>query len=327
MGVNRLVCFFVLNFCLLWIDNSPVDNLAQMVVFARVVEEGSFSGAAKALGYSRAAVSKQIASLEREIGAQLLNRTTRKMSLTEIGSEFYERCARIAHEVSEAERIVAAMRGRPAGVLRVACPIDFGRSHVAPLIPEFLATYDEIRLNLVMSDDQADIVRERCDLAIRVTPGPQEPSFVVRRLGECGTSVWGAPAYLRRYGEPKVLRDLADHACLIYTNSRTPELWRFRNERSVRVSGPLSANNGAVLCGAAVAGLGLVQLPDFLAEEDFNAGRLQRVLMGQEPEPFGIFALYPRNQILAPKVVAFVDFLTQRYGAAVSAPPSEVSPG
>jgi len=284
-----------------------------MVVFARVVEEGSFSGAAKALGYSRAAVSKQIASLEREIGAQLLNRTTRKMSLTEIGSEFYERCARIAHEVTEAERIVAAMRGRPAGVLRVACPVDFGRSHLAPLIPSFLQSYAEVRMNLLMSDYQADIVKERCDLAIRVTPGPHEPSFVVRRLGDCGTSVVGSVAYLQRHGEPKALRDLTDHACLIYTNARTPELWRFKNERSVRVSGPLAANNGAVLCDAAVAGLGLVQLPNFLTQPDVEAGRLRRVLVGHEPDPFGVFALYPRNQILAPKVVAFVEFLAGQY--------------
>ena len=293
----------------------PVDNLAQMVVFARVVEEGSFSGAAKTLGYSRAAVSKQIASLEREIGAQLLNRTTRKMSLTEIGSEFYERCARIAHEVNEAERIVAAMRGRPAGTLRVACPVDFGRSHIAPLVPEFLSAFPEVRLNLVMSDYQADIVKERCDLAIRVAPGPQEPSFVVRRLADCGTSVYGSPEYLRQRGEPKSLRDLADHDCLIYTNARTPELWRFRDERSVRVSGPLAANNGAVLCSAAVAGLGLVQLPSFLAQGDLEGGRLHRVLAEFEPEPFGVFALYPRNQILAPKVLAFVDFITRQYGA------------
>ncbi len=290
-----------------------------MVVFARVVEEGSFSGAAKALGYSRAAVSKQIASLEREIGAQLLNRTTRRMSLTEIGSEFYERCARIAHEVVEAERIVAAMRGHPAGVLRVACPVDFGRSHLAPLLPQFLRAYSEVRLHLLMDDYQADIVKDRCDLAIRITPGPQEPSLVVRRLGSCSTSLVAAPDYLRQAGEPKSLRDLADHSCLIYTNARTPELWRFRGDRTVRVSGPLAANNGAVLCSSAVAGLGIVQLPDFLTEEDVAAGRLKRVLEGHEPEAYGVYALYPRNQILAPKVVAFVDFLAGAYGTGAAA--------
>jgi len=290
-----------------------------MVVFARVVEEGSFSGAAKALGYSRAAVSKQIASLEREIGAQLLNRTTRRMSLTEIGSEFYERCARIAHEVTEAERIVAAMRGHPSGVLRVACPMDFGRSHLAPVLPDFLRAYPEVRLHLLMDDHPADIVRERCDLAIRITMGTQEPSLVVRRLGNCRSSVVASPDYLRLSGEPKSLRDLADHACLIYTNARTPELWRFRGDRSVRVSGPLAANNGALLCSAAVSGLGVAQLPDFLVDDEIAARRLVRVLESFEPEPYGVFALYPRNQILAPKVVAFVDYLAGAYGTGAAA--------
>jgi DNA-binding transcriptional LysR family regulator len=289
-----------------------VDNLQQMVVFARVVEEGSFSGAARALGYSRAAVSKQIAGLERQVGAQLLNRTTRKMSLTEIGSEFYARCARIAHEVEEAERVVSAMRGKPAGLLRIACPMDFGRTHLASVVPQFLAKYAEVRVQLAMSDQQADLVNDRCDLAIRVTTSFDEASFVARRLATVHQIVCGSPEYLQAHGTPQVVRDLAHHSCLIYTIARTPDVWRFGGDLSVRVSGPLSANNGAALCTAALAGIGLVQLPTFLVHEELASGRLVRILREFEPDPLGVFALYPRNRMLAPKVAAFIDFLASQ---------------
>lgn len=286
-----------------------------MVVFARVVEAGSFSAAAKELGCSRAAVSKQIANLEREIGAQLLNRTTRRMSLTEIGSEFYARCARIAEEVSEAERIVAAMRGKPVGVLRVACPLDFGRSHLAPALPRFLAKYPDVRIHLAMSDEHSDLLRDRSDVAIRVSPHPPDSSCVVRMLGRCDHIVCASPSYLEQYGEPQIPKDLTQHTCLVYTNVRTPEVWRFRGSVAVRVRGPLAANNGSVLRWAAVGGTGLVQLPSFLVQDDLREGRLRRVLTEFEGDELGIFALYPGSQILAPKVAAFIDYLAEFYSS------------
>ena len=289
-----------------------MDTLAQMVVFARVVEEGSFSKAARALGYSRAAISKQIAGLERDMGATLLNRTTRKMSLTEIGSEFYGRCARIALEVAEAERMVAAMRGSPAGTLRVACPLDFGRTHVSPLLAGFFKSFPAVRLQLMLSDTQTDIVRERCDLAIRVSATPLESSFVGRRLASVTTYVCAAPDYLAKRGVPEAVEELSHHSCLIYTNRATPDIWRFKGDRAARVAGPLAADNGSVLAQAALSGLGIVRLPSFLVQEYLDEGRLVAILRKFEAEPYQVSAIYPRSQIQSPNVVAFVDYLASK---------------
>jgi DNA-binding transcriptional LysR family regulator len=283
-----------------------------MVVFARVVEEGSFSKAARALGYSRAAISKQIAGLERDMGATLLNRTTRKMSLTEIGSEFYARCARIALEVAEAERMVAAMRGSPAGILRVACPVDFGRTHLGPLIPDFFKRYPAVRLQLVVSDSHTDIVRERCDLAIRVSAPPLESSFVGQRLATVSSYVCASPDYLAKRGVPETVEELGHHSCLIYTNRATPDIWRFKGDRTARVSGPLSADNGSILAQATLRGLGVCRLPSFLVQRHIESGELVPILRKFESEPYQVSAIYPRSQIQSPNLVAFVDYLAAK---------------
>jgi DNA-binding transcriptional LysR family regulator len=286
--------------------------VGQMVLFARVVDAGSFASAAKALGQTRAAVSKQIAALEERVGAQLLSRTTRTMHLTEIGAEFYARCARIAEEAEEAERAVASLQGAPRGLLRIAAPVTFGRRYVAPLVAPFLARNPEIAVDLALSDVAPDVVEEGFDVAIRIAPRV-DSTLAARPLAASRHVVCGAPSYFERRGAPRAPEDLRDHACLVYTGLPTPRLWRFRGGRTVRVSGSFAVNHGESLRQAVVDGLGVAYMPTFIVGEDLARGRLLSVLDAFAQSKQKVYAVHPRNRNLAPKVRVFVDFLVERF--------------
>jgi DNA-binding transcriptional LysR family regulator len=283
-----------------------------MVLFARVVDAGSFAAAAKSLGQTRAAVSKQIAALEERIGAQLLNRTTRSMHLTEIGSEFYVRCARIAEEAEEAERAVANLQGAPRGLLRISAPLTFGRRYLAPLVAPFLEAHPEISIDLVLDDEPADVAREGFDLAIRIAPRA-DSSLTAHRLAESAHVVCGTPAYFEREGVPETPDDLRRHRCLLYGSLPTPRLWRFRDGKSVRVSGPFTVNHGESLQRAVVDGLGIAYLPRFIVGDDLESGRLRAVLEDWAWSSQKVFAVMPRNRNLTPKVRAFVEMLEAHF--------------
>jgi DNA-binding transcriptional LysR family regulator len=289
-----------------------MQHVAQMILFAKVVEAGSFSATAKALGQTRAAVSKQIASLEARIGAQLLNRTTRRMHLTEVGNEFYARCARIAREAEEAERTVASMQGAARGLLRISTPVTFGRRYIAPLVGPFLDRYPEIAIDLRLDDGTPNVVREGFDVAIRIA-ALAEPTLVARRLVPSHHTVCAAPAYFARRGKPKTPEDLRGHNCLLYSNLPTPRLWRFTDRETVRVRGNFSVNHGESLRQAALDGLGVAYMPTFLVGPDISEGRLVAVLGDRVESNQKVYAVYPRNQNLAPKVRAFIDFLVEQF--------------
>jgi len=293
-----------------------------MILFARVVDAGSFAAAAKSLGQTRAAVSKQIAALEERIGAQLLNRTTRSMHLTEIGAEFYARCARIAEEVEEAERAVASLQGAPRGLLRIAAPLTFGRRYLAPLVAPFLERHPEISIDLVLDDEPAEVAREGFDLAIRIA-ARADSSLTAHRLADSAHVVCGTPEYFAREGVPDSPDDLRHHRCLLYSSLPTPRLWRFRDGKSVRVSGPFSVNHGESLRRAAVDGLGVAYLPRFIVGEDLEAGRLRSVLDEFSWSAQKVFAVMPRNRNLTPKVRAFLEMLQAHFRPV---PPWERAP-
>lgn len=287
-------------------------QVQQMVLFARVVDAGSFAAAAKALGQTRAAVSKQIASLEQRIGAQLLNRTTRSMHLTEIGAEFYTRCARIAAEAEEAERAVASLQGAPRGLLRIAAPLTFGRRYLAPLVAPFLAAHPEIAIDLVLDDKPADVAREGFDVAIRIAPRT-DSSLMARRLADSAHVVCGTPGYFEREGVPATPDDLRRHCCLIYSSLPTPRLWRFRDGKTVAVKGAFSVNHGESLRRAVVDGLGIAYLPRFIVGADLEVGRLRAVLEDWAWSAQKVFAVVPRNRNLTPKVRAFLEMLEAHF--------------
>lgn len=297
-----------------------MDRLAAMAVFRRVVELGSFAGAARDLNLSNAATSKHVAALEAHLGAQLLHRTTRRLALTETGQAVYERCVRVLDDVTDLEAAVGQMEAQPRGRLRVNAPMSFGLSDLGPLLPRFLERYPDITVDLVMNDRVVDLVEEGFDVGVRIRSELGDTSMIGRRIGGVLPVVCASPDYLARRGTPQVPEDLMEHDCLQYSLSATGDEWIFRNEageeRRIRPKGRLTANNGDVLRSSAVGGLGIWRTPDFLAELDVAAGRLVPIdLSGFRLAGHSIYVIYPPGRHLSPKVRAFVDFLVETVGA------------
>jgi DNA-binding transcriptional LysR family regulator len=294
-----------------------MDRLAAMAAFAAVAETRSFTAAARRLHATKSLVSRQIAALEGELGARLLQRTTRSLTLTEAGQGYYESVARILGEIADADLSVSRLQATPRGRLRVNAPMSFGIRHLAPAIPDFLARYPETELDMVMNDRFVDLVDEGFDLAVRVGR-LSDSSLVARRLAPMRRAVCASPAYLAAHGTPTSPDDLAGHRCLCYSYLAPTEEWRFVTADGkpwpVEVSGRLRVNNGDALCEAARKGLGLVNLPTFIVGADLQLGTLVSLLGDFIPQDAAIHAVYPHSRYLSPKVRAFIDFLAERFG-------------
>ncbi|AWK88706.1 LysR family transcriptional regulator [Azospirillum thermophilum] len=293
-----------------------MDRLDDMLAFIKVVDTKSFTAAAERLNLSKSVVSRRIGELENRLGARLLNRTTRKLSLTEVGQAFYERCTRILADLDEAEQAVADLHAAPRGRLRLNAPTSFGVRHLAPAIAEFLERYPDIEVDMDLNDRFVDLIDEGYDVAIRIGR-LRDSTLVARRLAPVRRVVCASPAYLEKYGTPAVPEDLADHRCLIYTNTPAAEQWQFRVNgelRSVRVAGPMRSNNGDMLREAAMAGIGVLMTPTFICGEALSSGALKLVLAEFMYSDIAVNAVYPQNRHLSPKVRVFVDFLARRFG-------------
>jgi DNA-binding transcriptional LysR family regulator len=293
-----------------------MDRFQAIRVFTQVVESGSFSGAAGKLGLSATATSRYVADLEGHLQTRLLNRTTRRISLTESGRAFHERCVQLLADLEEAEQEAAQAARVPRGTIRLTTAVNFGVRHVAPAVAEFLARHREVRFDVSVSDRVVDLVEEGFDLAIRIgAPGPG--NVVARKLGETRLVPCASPAYLARHGAPAVPEDLSGHNCFTYEYITPRNLWRFRDlsgeERAVRVSGRLDSNNADVLTEVAARGDGIVFEPAFIVGGDVRAGRLVPLLQDFSPPPLPIYAVYPSRKHLSAKVRLFVDFLVERF--------------
>ena len=296
-----------------------MDRLAAMQVFSQVVESGSFAKAAERLGLSASAASRQVADLESHLQTRLLNRTTRKVSLTESGRAFYERSVQLLADLAEAEAEASRAAVVPRGTIRLTTSVNFGVRHVAPAIAEFLARHREVRFDVSLADRVVDLIEEGFDLAIRIgTPGAE--NLVARKLGETRLVPCASPRYLAGHGAPKTPEELAQHDCFTYEYVSPRNLWRFRDragaERSVRVSGALHSNNGDVLAEVAARGAGIVFEPAFIVGPDVRAGRLVPLLQEFVPPPVPIYAVYPSRKHLSAKVRQFVEFLLERFSQA-----------
>ena len=292
-------------------------QLDAMALFARVVEAGGFSAAARELSLSKASVSKRIARLEDRLGVRLLNRTTRRLSLSEAGEAFYGGCRRMVSEAEAAEQAVTHLAAAPRGTLRVNAPMSFGQLHLAPALTAFLERYPELAVDLVLDDREVNLVQEGFDVGVRIK-ALRDSSLIARRLAPFRALVCAAPSYLEAQGVPTRPEDLNRHACLLYSYLPEPDVWTLEGpggERRVRVKGRLRANNGEALLRAAVAGFGVVLQPTFLVGEAVRAGRLRPLLTDWTvSQAVGIHAIYPASRNLSPKVRVFVDFLTERFG-------------
>jgi DNA-binding transcriptional LysR family regulator len=291
-----------------------MDKLLSMRVFVQVAHHNSFAKAADYLGISRAMATKHLISLENHLGTRLLNRTTRRLSLTEIGAAYRERCVQILAEIDEAEAIATQLQTEPRGTLRVTSPTSFGIFHLAPAVTDFMKRYPDVEVVLTLSDRILDLAEEGIDLAIRIGRA-LEPHLIARHIAHTRTVVCGAPTYLGQYGIPQTPQDLAHHNCLRYVY-RDTDKWEFigpDGQITIPVHGTLESNVGDSLRVAAIHGVGLVLQPTYMVGEDIKAGRLVEVLKGYRTPGVDIAAVYLHRRHLSVKVRAFVEFLQQRF--------------
>jgi len=293
-----------------------MDHFHVLTAFVQVVESGSFAAAAERLDRSVSAVSRSVAELEAHLGARLLNRTTRRLSLTETGRVFHERAVQLLADLEEAEAAVGASTLEPRGTLKLTCATTFAIRHLAPAIAAYEARYPRVRFDVELSDRFVDLVEEGFDLAIRIGP-VRSQALIARRIGSTTLVCCAAPEYLARRGTPRAPGELAQHACLTYAYAPERNVWRFTDDagklHQVSVSGPAHANNGAMLTALAVAGLGVNLEPDFIVAPHVRAGRLVRLLPDYVPESGVINAVYPSRRHLSAKVRSFIDFIAERF--------------
>lgn len=297
-------------------ETVSMDLLAGMAVFARVVDAGGISAAARDLRLSKSAVSKQLAALEDRLGARLLHRTTRRMSLTEAGAGFLEHCRRVVAEAEAAESAVGALQAEPRGTLRVNAPMTFGTMHLAAVIPDFLARYPQVNVDLVLNDRLVDLLDEGFDVAVRIGR-LADSSLVARKLAPARRVLVASPGYLDRRGRPEALADLVHHDVLSYSYVAAADEWRFQGpqgDETVRLEPRLKANNGEILLAACLGGAGIAAVPTFISGPSLRAGTLVRLLPQYESGGLGIHAVWPTARHLSAKVRAFVDFLAERFG-------------
>ena len=288
-----------------------------MRTFVTVVSEGSFSGAAERLSMSPQLVSKYVGQLEDRLGARLLNRSTRRLSITEAGQAYYDRCQQVLAEIDEMESAVGDSTVAARGTLRINAPMTFGTLHLSKAIADYQRTQPAVRVDLTLDDRVVDIVSEGFDLAIRIGR-LEESSLVARKLAPIRIVVCAAPKYLLMRGIPKSPEELETHECLGYAYYSEHDHWRFDTNghvHDIKIKGRFSANNGDALRRAAIAGTGLVLQPTFIVGDDIRAGRLQVVLEGYHVKELNAYAVYAHRQYLSAKVRTFVDFLGDYFGS------------
>ncbi|MBC7166194.1 LysR family transcriptional regulator [Phenylobacterium sp.] len=294
-----------------------LPDMEALGVFARVVELRSFAAAAEDLKLSKATVSKAVGRLETRLGARLFNRTSRRLALTETGAQLAERARRLLADAEAAEDDILARSAQPRGLVRLAAPMSFGVIELAPILPDFLAQYPEVSIDLHMSDDKIDLVGMGFDLALRIADLP-DSSLVARRIRTVERMVVAAPAYLERHGRPTHPSHLAEHACLGYAYLPTPETWRFSGpggeQVAVRPAGPLRANNAEALLPALEAGLGLAVQPDFIVRDCLAKGRLTAVLPEWRSPPIALHLVSPPGGPRPVRITALADYLVRRLG-------------
>jgi LysR family transcriptional regulator, regulator for bpeEF and oprC len=294
-----------------------VADLRTLAIFVKVAERRSFVRAADDLGITQSGVSNAIKRLEEQTGTRLLARTTRRVSLTDDGAAFFERCRQALAEIEEAEHVLKETQLKPSGNLRVDLPVSFGRIKMVPLLGPFQAKYPDVRLSVTFTDRYIDLIEEGVDICVRFGD-LQDSTLIARRLTSTQFRVVGSPDYLAEHGRPKSPNDLAPHNCIAFTSrdTRLTRPWRFDladGEMTQMPTGNMSFTDGAAMCEAASAGYGLAQLHEYYLDAEVANGRLVPVLEKFKPKAQPIWLVYPQTRHLTPKVRAFVDFVAAQY--------------
>lgn len=283
-----------------------MDRLQAMQLFVRIAETGSFSGVANQMGLAASAVTRQIAALEKHLGSQLMERSTRRLRLTTAGSAYLEKCRVILNLLESAETDIAQQNQVPRGLIRISMPIAFGTQRIAPLLLDFARRYPDVELDMAFIDRRQNLIEEGIDCSIRITSASGlAASDVVRKLGVSQLKLVASSAYLARHGEPKAFENIAQHEFLGYTETRNgAQAFPFRSR--------IQSNNGTVLTEASAQGLGISCSPDFIVDEFIAAGRVQHILPHHPFPELGIYAMLPSNRQVPHRVRALIDFLAEK---------------
>lgn len=290
-----------------------MDKLTSMNVFVRVAKAGSFAGGARDLDISRAMATKHIMQLEEHLGTRLFNRTTRSLSLTEMGASYLERCQQVLEDIEEMEAAVTQLQTEPRGTLKISAPQVIGATQIAPALAEFLKIYPDMDVTIILQGNMGDLIDEGIDLAINLG-GVEDSSMIARKLASSPLVVCGAPAYFEKHGIPKSPEDLADHSCLVNWSIPPRDQWRFKGpygDLMIKVNGRIVSNVADPIRVGAVEGLGMIMLPRYIVGKDIEKGKLMAVLEDYELAPLEIHAVYPHRKYLSTKVRKFLDFLQE----------------
>jgi len=293
-----------------------LDQLQRMEIFVQVADTGNFSRVARDRGLSNSVVSKYVATLEDDLGVRLLNRTTRSLSLTEIGEDYLQRCRQILDQVEDARQSVTSLQIEPRGLLRINAPMSFGILHLGPVISKFTETYPDVEIDLELNDRFIDVVEEGFDIALRIG-SLEDSTLIARKLAPVHRVCCGAPSYLQSHGTPFHPRDLTEHDGLYYGHRGWTEFWQMTGpDGDFAIDGrvKLKSNNGDVMKAAAVSGAGLVVMPTFITWEEVKAGRLVHILSDYRSHELGLYAVYPPTRNLSAKVRLFIDHLVDAFG-------------
>ena len=293
-----------------------MSRLLTMRAFVTVVNEGTFTRAADRMGISPQLASKYVSQLEQALGVRLLNRTTRRLHLTEAGAGYHQRAQQVLNEIDEMESELHDLQGRAQGLLRISAPVSFALRHMVPLLTDFQKAHPGVGIDLQLNDRKVDIVDEGFDVALRIGR-LRSSSLIARRIAPVRLLMCASPEYLEQHGTPQRPEDLKEHRYLRYSlmeHSNSDQVGRWLQETGGSTEGGLVSNNGDVLLESAIAGAGIVLQPSFIAGAAIKAKQLQVVLPAHETEPLGLYAVYAHRQLLASKVRRFVDFLAGYFG-------------
>lgn len=293
-----------------------MDRLQSMRVFLKVVEQGSFARAAQALDLSNAAVTRYLAELENHLGTRLLNRSTRKLSLTEIGQAYLERVQRILPEIDDADAIAKSQSKEPSGMLRLYAHQGFAQFQLANLLSQYSERYPKVILDVTLSDRAVDLVQDRFDVGILIGLQKIEANMIARQLGKAELFLCASPEYIRRHGEPKSPKDLAKHSCLNFDYKHLRNSWSIQGpdgEIDVPVTNKIICNNGDLLSNCAIAGMGLVLRASFALADALKSGKLVRLLPKTQFNQLAVSLAYPNRHLMPATVRSFVDFMTEQY--------------
>ncbi len=296
-----------------------MDILHSMTVFVAVVEQASLVRAAESLGTSGAAVSRQVAALEDHLGVRLLHRTTRRLSVTDAGQDYFNRAKQILSDVAEAEAAAGESAASPAGILRISAPLSYGINRLSRWLPQFMAEHPRLRLDLDLTDRHVDLATDGIDVAVRIATRPARTNVIARRIAPVRRVLCAAPDYLARKGMPATPADLAGHDTLSYSYSAMGDQWSFRNAlgaiAEIRLRPQVLCSNGDMLCELASRGAGIINEPDFMVASHIETGCLTPILTDWHSESFNVYALYLSRKFLSAKVRVFIDYLQKMESA------------